>query len=272
MKGNLRTHFNGSNSWVANEVHHKRGSIAPLQRLDTANCWASGSGTNLFLEDLNDKAKTRSSSAFQLDHGKMLSVIEPAHHESDRNCILASCLKTDDFFLDSDIHIHGDSSTARLMWTMLVVPICIERNLLSDGILAQWDENASGAFVLYGPHQSLDDGDTSVLANSTEPLFDIPWFCSAPRSEFCRDKLTSLIGNQMSGRTSHRMNGVSHERNNLIRSWLLLEDGKANDCTGEMVNHHNDPPTNGQTCAKQNGAHGTQNPAVGTVVISTCQT
>ncbi len=47
----------------------------------------------------------------------------------------------------------------------------------------------------------------------------------------------------MSWRTSDRTNGLGHERNNLIRSWLFLEHGEANDRTGEMVNHHNDPPT-----------------------------
>jgi hypothetical protein len=103
----------------------------------------------------------------------------------------------------------------------------------------------AGAFVFYGPHQSFNNGDTSILANSAKALFDTPWFCTAPRSEICRDKLTSLVGNEMSGRTSYRMNGLGHERNNLISSWLFLENGEANDCTGKMVNHHNDPPTKG---------------------------
>ena len=129
------------------------------------------------------------------------------------------------------------------MWTILVVPIYIDRNLPSDGVLAQRNENASGAFDLYGPHQSFNNGDTSVLANRTEPLLDIPWFGTAPRCEICRDKLTSLVGNEMSGRTSHHMNGLGHERNNLVRSWLLHEHGETNDRTGEMVDHYNDPPT-----------------------------
>jgi hypothetical protein len=44
-------------------------------------------------------------------------------------------------------------------------------------------------------------------------------------------------------RTSDRTNGLGHERNNLVSSWLFLEYGEANNGTGEMVNHHNDPPT-----------------------------
>jgi hypothetical protein len=39
------------------------------------------------------------------------------------------------------------------------------------------------------------------------------------------------------------MNGLGHEHNNLISGWLFLEHGEANDRTGELVNHYNDPPT-----------------------------
>lgn len=128
------------------------------------------------------------------------------------------------------------------MWTSLVVPVDVGRNLSSDGFLTQRNENTPGAFVFDGPHQSFNNSDTSVLAISAKALFDIPWFRAAPRSEICRDKLTSLVGNEMSGRTSDRTDGLGHERNNGIRSWLFLENSKSNGRSRELVNRKDDPP------------------------------
>ncbi len=203
-----------------------------------SNAWADPS-----VEEHTTNTVADSSSTFQFYNGKMPTAFEARDYELDRNCVLAPRFKTGDFIIDSEISVHWDSSTEGLMWTILVVPIDIERNLPPDGILTQRNENAPGAFVLYGAHQSFNNGDASVLANSTEPLLDALWFGTAPRTEICRDKLTSLIGNEMSWRTSDRTNSLGHERNNLVCGRLFLEHGEANDRTGEMVNHHNDPPT-----------------------------
>ncbi len=202
------------------------------------NVWADPSlGRN------TRNAVVNSRSTLQFYDGKMPSAFDARNFESDRNGGLSARFKADYFVLDSEIHIHGDSSTEGLMWTMLIVPVHEERNFSSDTILTQRNDYASGAFVFYGPHQPFNNGDASILSNGSEALFDASWFGTAPRSELFRCELTSLVGDEMSGRTSHRMNGVGHERNNFIRGRLFLEHGEANDRTGEMVNHHNDPPT-----------------------------
>ncbi len=78
----------------------------------------------------------------------MPSVIEACDHETDRICIFPSGLKAGNVVLDSVIHVHGDTSTESLMWSMLVVPVDVERNFLADASLTQRDKNTSGAFVL----------------------------------------------------------------------------------------------------------------------------
>ncbi len=214
-----------------------------FMRLNARNRSDSTAWTDPSLEKLTTNTLRNSRSTLQFYNGKVPSILNARDCESNGNCILAARLKANDFFLDSEIDIHGNSSTKRLMWTILIVPVDIERNLHSDTILTQRNENTSGTFVFYGPHQSFNNGDASILANSAKALFDVPRFRTAPNSEISRYKLTSLVGNEMSGRSSHRMNGVGHEGYNFIRGRLLLEDSEANDRTGEMVNHYNDPPT-----------------------------
>jgi hypothetical protein len=146
------------------------------------------------VEEHTTNTVSNSSHTFQIYDGKMPSIPDARDYESDRYCILVVCLKTDDFVLDSEIDVHRNSSTERLMWAILVVPIYIERNLPSDGILTQRNENSLGAFVFYGPHQSFNNGDTSVLANSAKALFDTSWFCTAPHSEMrCLGALSTIL-------------------------------------------------------------------------------
>ncbi len=173
----------------------------------------------------------------------MPSVIEACDHETDRICIFPSGLKAGNVVLDSVIHAHGDTSTESLMWSMLVVPVDVECNLTSDAFKTQRNKNTSGAFVLHGAYQSLDDGDAPIIANGSEALFDVPRFGTAPPSEFIRCELTALVGNEMFGCCSHSADRLGHKFDNFISSRLFLEDGEANDSTGEMVNHHDDPPT-----------------------------
>ena len=113
-----------------------------LQNRSDSSAWAEPS-----LGIFTVNAARNSGSTFQFDDGKMPSAFDVCDCEPNRDSILASRLKANDIFLDSEIDVHRNSSTERLMWTMPVVPICIKRNLLSDVILAQWDENASGVVV-----------------------------------------------------------------------------------------------------------------------------
>ena len=62
---------------------------------------------------------TNSSSAFQFDYGKMLSVVKAAHHESDNGDLFPSGLKVGYLILDSEVHVHGDTSTESLMRTLV---------------------------------------------------------------------------------------------------------------------------------------------------------
>jgi hypothetical protein len=142
---------------------------------------------------------TNSSRASKLDYGKMPSVIGAAHYKTNNSYTFTSGLKAECFVLDPKVHVHGDTSTETLMRTMLVVPVDVERNLLSDAFLTQRDKDTPSAFILHGTYQSLNDGDAPIFANGSEALFDVPWFGTAPPSEFIRCELTSLIGNEMLG-------------------------------------------------------------------------
>ena len=79
-----------------------------------------------------NKTETCSSSVFNLDNGQMLSVIEPAHHETDSNCVFSTCLEAKNLIVDSEVHVHGDTSVECLIWSMLIVPVDVERNLATD--------------------------------------------------------------------------------------------------------------------------------------------
>ena len=155
MKGRMNAVFDRSNGAGASSVS-----------FSTSNHSDSSAGTDRFLGNLNDKAKTRSSSAFQLDDGKMLSVIEASHHETNNVDIFSSGFKAGRFILDPEVHVHGDTSAEGLMRTMLVVPVDVESNFPTDAFLTQRNKNTSGAFVLHGAYQSLDDGDAPIFANS----------------------------------------------------------------------------------------------------------
>ena len=98
----------------------------------------------------------------------MPTILDARNVELDKKRVFASRFKTDDFVIDSEINIHGNSSAEGLMWASLIVPVEVEGNLLSDRVLTQRNENASGAFVFYGPRQSSSNGDTPGLANGTE--------------------------------------------------------------------------------------------------------
>ena len=77
MKGTLNAVFDRSNGVLVSEEYRAGASSVSFSTTNHAN---SSAGTNLFLGDLYDKAKTRSSSAFQLNAGMMLSVNKAAHH------------------------------------------------------------------------------------------------------------------------------------------------------------------------------------------------
>ena len=152
-------------------------------RLNAQKSWNSIAWTDPFLGAHAADTMSDSSSTFQFYDGKMASLLDVRDFELYGYSVFAARLTADDFFLDSEIDLHGNSSAEGLMWASLVVPVDIERNLPSDGILTQRNENASGAFVFYGAHQSFNNGDASVLANRAETLFNVPWFPIAPSSE-----------------------------------------------------------------------------------------
>ena len=104
-----------------------------------------------------------SSSALQLDDGKMLSVVEVLHYEMNSDPILSSGLKARPFLSDTEVHAHGSPSFKRLVWAMLVVPVDVERYLPAHGLPAQRDKNSSSAFLFQGTHQSFDHGDAAIF-------------------------------------------------------------------------------------------------------------
>ncbi len=63
MKGRMNAVFDSSNGALVSEEH--RAGTFPVS-FSTTNHSESSAGTDLFLRSLHDKAKTRSSSAFQL--------------------------------------------------------------------------------------------------------------------------------------------------------------------------------------------------------------
>jgi len=76
MKGRMNAVFDRLNGTFVSKVYRVEASPASFS---TPNRSDSSAGTDRFLGNLNDKAKTRSSSTFQLDDGEMSSVIEAAH-------------------------------------------------------------------------------------------------------------------------------------------------------------------------------------------------
>jgi len=134
-----------------------------------------------------------SSSAFQLNDGKMLSIVEVLHNETDRDPILSSGLKAGPFLLDIEVHAHGSLSFERLVRAVLVVPVDVERYLHSNLINTKRNQDASRAFVFHGADQSFDDGDAAIFADGAEALLYRSWRLAAPCPERVRGELFPLV-------------------------------------------------------------------------------
>ena len=83
--------------------------------LNASNRSDSKAWTDPSVEEHTTNTVSNSSHTFQLYDGKMPSVLDVRDNESNRYCVFAARLKTDDFFLDSEIHLHGNSSTKGVM-------------------------------------------------------------------------------------------------------------------------------------------------------------
>ena len=91
-------------------------------RLNAQDYSDSSAWTDPSVEEPATNTVRNSSSTFQFYDWKMSSALEARDFEPDRNGVLAARLKKDEFVFDSEINVHGNSSSEGLMWSMLVVP------------------------------------------------------------------------------------------------------------------------------------------------------
>ncbi len=91
----------------------------------------------------------------------------------------------------------------------LIVPARIQRKLYARRILAKWHENNARAFVLQGQDESLDQGNTPVLADGAEAGCDP--FAITPGLEHVAPELLSLIADDVFGRGTCVIDGAFEE-------------------------------------------------------------
>ena len=130
-------------------------------------------------------------------------------------------------------------SLESLMRPEIVIPGEIETKLMAQVGLSHGHYDAPGAFGLQGTDHSLDDGNASIFPDGPEAGLDFP--ASAPAFEGFAPELAALVGDDVFRCLPGSADGSAEEGTDLEGIGLAVEYGKADDFSGEVVDHHGDP-------------------------------
>ena len=140
---------------------------------------------------------------------------------------------------DSGEQLHWNFTVDTLMRPEFIIPREIESKLITHVELSQRDDNLARAFGFQGADHTLDDGNGTVFADGAIAGSDFLPF--APVFESLTPELSAFVGDDVSGSFTGRMNSFADEGTDLEGIGLVVEDGKADDFSGEVVNDHGHP-------------------------------
>ena len=117
----------------------------------------------------------------------------------------------------------------RRMWSMLVIPVHEQFELILECCLAQRDQPATCSLTFHRADEPFEDRDATVLPNGAKPWLDRP--SAAPGLEAVAPELPSLVTDEVLGRFVRGLDGSVEKRLNVFRGRQIAEDDEANDTT-----------------------------------------
>ena len=102
------------------------------------------------------------------------------------------------------------------------------------------DQQPSRALVLQAADQSFDDRDAAVLADRAEALLDLP--TGTPPLEPLVGELRAVVGDDVLGCRPRSASRSTEERPDRTGGRLAVEDRKAHDAPGVVIDDHGNPP------------------------------
>jgi hypothetical protein len=126
---------------------------------------------------------------------------------------------------------------------VLVVPRRVETQLTPHRLKLQRNPNVPRTLGFHRTYEPLDDGDTSLLAHSTEPRTDGP--AATPLFEGIAPKLPPLIGDDILGWAGSAPDRSVEKSLYVARCRTIMENSESNYGTGKVIDHNGDPPTEG---------------------------
>ncbi len=117
----------------------------------------------------------------------------------------------------------------RRIWSMFVVPVNEQFELILKSCLAHRDQPSTCSFTFHRPDEPLNDGDAAVLPNGAKPWLDLR--STAPGFEAIAPELPSLVTDEVLGRYARGLDGSIEKRLDVFRGREIAEDGETHDTT-----------------------------------------
>ena len=140
----------------------------------------------------------------------------------------------------SVIDLVRGATIERRMWSMLVVPVNEQFELILESCLAHRDQAAACSLALHRPDETLEDRDAAVLPNSAKPWLDC--LSIAPGLVAIAPELPSLVTDEVLGRCARGQDGSVEKRLDVFRGRKNTEDGETHDTTRVVIEHDGHPP------------------------------
>ena len=123
---------------------------------------------------------------------------------------------------------------------MLVVPCTNQHHLLAKRFSTKRDKRQLPYRLFYRQNVSLNDRDTSMLADGTKARFDM--VTPAPGLESVAPELTAFVANQVFRFGSLGSHRSTKERTQGLRRGFLAKQGNSRDAAGKVIHRNGHPP------------------------------
>jgi hypothetical protein len=150
--------------------------------------------------------------------------------------------------------------TEALMRSGSVVPNEVPGQRSSHGGSRKRHEHATEAFVLHASNEAFDQRDAPVFADRAKARLDV---AATTPVDIGFPKLDAAVRDHVLGTVADALHSAFEHLGHLLGRWFLTEDREADGSTGEVVDHHGDPPTEGPADGQREGKPGNTEPRAG---------
>ena len=135
----------------------------------------------------------------------------------------------------SVIDLVRGATIERRMWSMLVVPVNEQFELILESCLAHRDQPAACSLAFHRPDEPFEDRDAAALPNSAKPWLDC--LSIAPGLVAIAPELRSLVTDEVLRRCARDSDGSVEKRLDVFRGREIAENGKTHDATRVVIEH-----------------------------------